>query len=364
MMNERLLVLDRDVASREKLGVFLRSLDYRIALCDSEAEAIRLCAREKFAVAFVDAETCVADATSPAERMRVVSPLTCVIMMSANPTTAEVIKALRAGAVDYIVKPIDLDELHSALNRSLARHQELVRGHRQQRILEMKIEHRTRELSAIYQETIKALGSALDTRDPETQEHAQRVVDYTLRIARAMDIPEAELQGIERGAILHDVGKIGVPDGILFKPGRLTPSEWACMKTHTEIGYNMLDQISFLRDAVPIVRSHHERFDGRGYPDSLTGKQIPVGARIFAIADAVDAMTSDRPYSRARSMEEAVEEIIRCAGSQFDPDIVAVFEQLVRSGNWVALSAEKPAHFESTTADSPPSVRPTRIAAA
>lgn len=364
MVHERVLILDRDSQAREALGDCLSSLEYPLELCEKEDDAIRLCAKEKFAVAFVDAVTSSFEATSPIERILAVSPLTPVIMMSAKPSTQEIVKALRAGAMDFLTKPIDLDDLSGALGRCLARRQELVRVQQQQRALEMKIEHRTRELSEIYQETIKALGSALDTRDPETQEHAHRVVHYTMQIAEAMGLSELHLMGMERGAILHDVGKIGVPDGILFKPGRLTSSEWACMKTHTEIGYNMLDQIRFLRDTTPIVRSHHERFDGKGYPDSLLGKQIPVGARIFAIADAVDAMTSDRPYSRARSMEEATEEVIKCSGSQFDPAIVNVFQQLVQRGNWAVFSPEERVEAESAAAIEPPSIRASRIAAA
>jgi HD-GYP domain-containing protein (c-di-GMP phosphodiesterase class II) len=147
-------------------------------------------------------------------------------------------------------------------------------------------------------------------------------------IAQQLNLSEAELQHIEHGALLHDIGKIGVPDHILYKPGPLTPEEWEVMKQHPVIGYKMCMKIEMLRPAAPIVLHHHERWDGRGYPYGLNGAEIPLGARIFAIADTLDAMTSDRPYRKALSFAQAREEIERCAGSQFDPELVRVFLEL------------------------------------
>jgi response regulator RpfG family c-di-GMP phosphodiesterase len=148
---------------------------------------------------------------------------------------------------------------------------------------------------------------------------------YSLALARSHGVPTLELDALGRGVLLHDIGKIGIPDAILLKPGPLTPDEWAIMRSHPEIGRQILESIPFLRDAIPVVRHHHERWDGTGYPFGLTGPAIPLGARIFAVADAFDAMTYDRPYSKAISLEAARDRIRDSAGTHFDPDVVGTF---------------------------------------
>ncbi len=178
------------------------------------------------------------------------------------------------------------------------------------------------ELRATYDNTLEALSAALDSRDTETEGHSRRVVEYTAAIARELALTGREIRGLLNGALLHDVGKIGIPDAILAKRGPLTSAEWDKMKTHPEQGYRMLERVGFLADALPVIRYHHERFDGSGYPDGLQGEQIPLGARIFAVADSFDAMTSDRPYRPGCSPEVALAEIARCSGSQFDPEVV------------------------------------------
>lgn len=178
------------------------------------------------------------------------------------------------------------------------------------------------ETERAYMGTLEALTRALELRDHETEGHSRRVVQYTYTLARHLGVAEEHLVAMMRGALLHDIGKIGIPDHILRKPGPLTPEEWEIMKAHTRNGYEMLRPMEFLRDAAPIILHHHERFDGSGYPDGLIGHAIPLGARIFAVADAYDALTSDRPYRRRRSHAAAVAEIVRCAGSHFDPDVV------------------------------------------
>jgi len=194
----------------------------------------------------------------------------------------------------------------------------------------------TRQLTETYDGTLEALVLALDARDHETKGHSFRVARYVMTMAKHMDVePDTnEWIDMQRGALLHDVGKIGVPDHILHKPGPLTPEEWVNMKRHPHIGHEMLKDISFLSGAANIVHSHHERFDGKGYPRGLLGDEIPLGARVFAVADAFDAMTSDRPYRRALAADAAREEIVRHSGTQFDPDVVQafllVYEAIVR----------------------------------
>jgi len=189
------------------------------------------------------------------------------------------------------------------------------------------------------------LASALDLKDAETEGHCQRVTAMTIVMARAMGVGEAELRQIARGAFLHDIGKMGIPDSILRKPGPLTPEETTIMRTHCDIGYQVLERIPFLREASEIVLSHQEKFDGSGYPRNLKGDQIPLGARVFAVADTLDAMISDRPYRKALPLGEAKEEIRRHAGTQFDPRVVEIFDTIPDTV-WVELrqNYQKPFH--------------------
>ncbi|MEQ1473951.1 MAG: HD-GYP domain-containing protein, partial [Candidatus Acidiferrum sp.] len=189
--------------------------------------------------------------------------------------------------------------------------------------------------------------SALDLKDAETEGHCQRVTAFCISIAKAMGVPETYLAVLARAAFLHDIGKIAIPDGILRKPGPLDAEEKKIMRTHCDIGYNMLIRIPFLRDAAEIVLAHQEFFDGTGYPRSLKGEQIPLGARIFTIADSLDAMISDRPYRKALSMAHARGEILRCSGTQFDPKVVEVF-MAIREEHWVELRENLGSPFRLT----------------
>lgn len=182
-----------------------------------------------------------------------------------------------------------------------------------------------KQLEHTYQSTLSALGSALDARDHETAGHSARVTALAVKIAKRFGLKDSQLKFIRWGALIHDIGKIGVADAILRKPGALNDAEWVEMRRHPEIGYAMLKNILFLRPALDLVRHHHERYDGKGYPLGLVGETIPLAARIFAVADTYDAMTSDRPYRKARSHEDAMAEIRQLAGAQFDPRVVAAF---------------------------------------
>jgi putative nucleotidyltransferase with HDIG domain len=202
-----------------------------------------------------------------------------------------------------------------------------------------------RQLSESYESTLQALSRALDTRDAETEEHSQRVSRYTELIGRRFGLPEEEVAHLRRGAMLHDIGKIGVPDAILLKPAKLTADEIEAMRKHPTIGYTMIAHIPFLAKAAEIVLHHHESYDGNGYPSRLADDEIPLGARIFAVVDTLDAMTSDRPYRTARTFEEALAEIEHERGKQFDPAIVDVLlavtiPELIRCRNGVIVEAE------------------------
>ena len=182
-----------------------------------------------------------------------------------------------------------------------------------------------RALAASYEALLVALARALEAKDDETEGHSERVTAYALRLGRALGLRREALEDLRRGALLHDLGKIGIPDAVLRKPGPLTEEEKALMRTHPLIGDRILEGLPALQGARGVVRHHHERFDGRGYPEGLQVEEIPLLARIFAVVDAYDAMTSDRPYRRALSHGEALAAIAREAGKQFDPQVVRVF---------------------------------------
>lgn len=191
-------------------------------------------------------------------------------------------------------------------------------------------------VEATYDSTLNALTAALDYRDNETEGHSQRVTLYAVRLARELGLQGRDLVDLTRGALLHDVGKIGIPDAVLRKPGALAPEEWVLMRRHPVMGYEMLKEIEFLRSALPVVLHHHERFDGTGYPTGLAAGEIPLAARIFAVCDTLDAILSDRPYRAARSVAEARAEFVRCSGTQFDPAVVEAFLK-VPDADWGAI---------------------------
>jgi putative nucleotidyltransferase with HDIG domain len=245
---------------------------------------------------------------------------------------ATALEGLRCGAYDYLIEPYTTEQMIAKIHRAvefreLQEQNERYRAHLEQ-MIEARMQSMQRAMHQIersYDVTLEALGDALDLKDAETEGHSKRVTAYTLALGRAVGLREPELRVVGRGAFLHDIGKMAIPDSILRKPGKLTPEEQAIMRTHSELGYQMLRKIPFLHDAAEIVWAHQEYFDGSGYPRRLRGEQIPMGARIFALADTLDAMTSSRPYRKATTLSLARKEILRCAGSQFDPAVVDVF---------------------------------------
>jgi len=187
---------------------------------------------------------------------------------------------------------------------------------------------RSLQLTRSYAATVRALAGAVEARHPSTGKHAERVTAYGIEIGRAFGLPRPAAPEIEFGYLLHDIGKLAIPDAILYKPGALDEDERALMSRHPLIGAEMVSGIEFLADAVQVVRSHHERWDGTGYPDGLAGAEIPLAARVFAVADVLDALTTDRPYRSASPLNEAREQIRAGAGTHFDPQVIAAFETI------------------------------------
>lgn len=195
-----------------------------------------------------------------------------------------------------------------------------------------------RQLASAYEGIVEALVAALDTREHDTQRHSQRVRAYTIRLAEELGVAPTQKRLYALAALLHDIGKIGIPDAILLKPGRLDEREMECMRRHPALGKRILDRAAFLRDIADIVYAHHERFDGRGYPAGTTGQNIPHGARVFAVADVFDALTSERPYRTPGKLEEARDEIAKMSGTHFDPEVAAAFLR-VPAEEWRKLRA-------------------------
>ena len=343
MEMENILVVDDEEAIREVVSTMLESKGYHCTSVPNGRAAQEQVKRSTPDLVLSDMIMPEMDGIKLLEWMRQYDPEIPVIMVTAIHDISTALESIRRGAYDYILKPFEKDQLFLGVGRALE-HRRLVTENRSyQRNLEQLVEERTAQLTGAiaqleqsYDDTLEALGSALDLKDAETEGHCQRVTAFCIAIAKAMPVTPTYLPILARAAFLHDIGKMAVPDGILRKPGPLNDDEKKIMRTHCDIGYNMLIRIPFLRDAAEIVLAHQEFFDGTGYPRGLKGEQIPLGARIFTIADSLDAMISDRPYRRALPMSHACGEIRRCSGTQFDPKVVDVFLAIPEQ-HWVEL---------------------------
>jgi response regulator RpfG family c-di-GMP phosphodiesterase len=327
-----ILIVDDDQDVREMLREAFRARGYRCRIAANGREALEVLQADPPLLTVTDMKMPFMDGLELIECARGVDADAVVVVLTGAGDVRTAVASLTGGAFDYILKPVDPDVVLRAARRGLEHRQSRLEGRAERALLARRVAETARELEAAARQledtrrsTLEALGSAIESRDVGTQAHSRRVRGYSLALARAHGVPEDQLRDLEHGVLLHDIGKIGIPDAILLKPGPLTPAEWAIMRRHPEIGRQMIEKVPFLRGAVPIVYHHHERWDGTGYPMALRGEAIPLGARIFAAADALDAMTVDRPYSRAVSVEAARREIERCAGTQFDPAVVDTF---------------------------------------
>jgi response regulator RpfG family c-di-GMP phosphodiesterase len=331
VQNREVLIVDDDAQVREVLYQIFLSASYRCRLATNGREGLDVFRAAHPPLIVTDLKMPVMDGIGFLEVVRREDPDTAVIVLTGAPDVKTAIDSLKLGAYDFIMKPVNVDELLFAAERALERRQLLIERREYHALLERRVEEATRDLHAAYRATLAALGSALDSRDVGTEAHSRRVHGYALATAREYGVPEADIPDLEHGVLLHDIGKIGIPDAILLKAGPLTPEEWQTMRRHPEIGKRLVEGVPFLGGAVPIIYCHHEKWDGTGYPRGLRGEEIPLGARIFSAVDAFDAMTFDRPYSRAIPFDAAYAEIKRCAGSHFDPAVVEAFLRVPES---------------------------------
>jgi len=329
---EKILVVDDEEAIREVVSTLLSAQGYQCTTSSNGRLALEAFRKGSYDLVLSDIVMPEMDGLKLLGELRLEDPDVPVIMVTAMHDIAIALEAIRAGAYDYILKPFEKDQLHLSVRRALEHRALILENRTYQSDLEHLVAERTQQLSVALQEleqsydyTLEALGGALDAKDAETEGHCQRVTAFTITIAKSMNVDKSMLRHIARGAFLHDIGKMGIPDSILRKPGPLTTEEREIMRRHCEIGYSVLERIPFLKEAAEIVLSHQECYDGSGYPRGLKGEQIPLGARIFAVADTLDAMISDRPYRKALPISAAREEIKRFSGRQFDPRVVEIF---------------------------------------
>lgn len=342
----RVLVVDDEAPVRSMIGATLQRQGYEVQLAVSGSQAVEVLGQGTFDLVLTDIVMQDGNGITLLERIHADQPHLPVVMVSAIHDISVAIDSMRRGAYDYLLKPFEREHLVATVQRALDHRQALQESHNYQQNLEQVVRARTEmlrqameDLEHSYDVTLEALGDALDLKDSETEGHSKRVTAYTIALARAMGIPPADIKVIARGAFLHDIGKMAIPDEILRKPGKLTSEEEEIMRDHCTRGYHILRKIPFLSEAAAIVYTHQEYYDGNGYPSRLRGNEIPIGARIFAVADAMDAITSDRPYRKARSFDEARQEILRCSGTQFDPNVVEVFLKIPNE-LWHELRAE------------------------
>jgi putative nucleotidyltransferase with HDIG domain len=340
---DRILIVDDEPDVRTLIARHLQDEGSECVVCPSAVDALAKMRNQHFSLVISDYMMPGMSGMEFLGRVKEQDPETAFIMITGVRDINTAIDSLRTGACDFITKPFELPAIRQAVDRALDRRRLLMENRFYREALEKKVRDRTLELNEAlhdieesYKITLEALVTALDAREHETRAHSQRVREYTMTLARDLGLKHDDLIQTGRGALLHDVGKIGVPDSILLKPGKLNEEEWMEMKKHPQIGYNVLQSIEFLSPAAEIVLCHHERWDGEGYPNGLAGCDIPLGARIFAVADTLDAMTSDRPYRKALSFDTAREEIRACSGSQFDPRVAEAFLSTPME-SWIAI---------------------------
>jgi response regulator RpfG family c-di-GMP phosphodiesterase len=339
---QRILVVEDEEPTRKLLFEILKS-KYECDAVDSAEAALEKISTKEYSVILSDINLNGMSGIELIPEINFLSPNTVVILISGQQEVGFAVEAFRRGAFDYIPKPFEIRSVLVSVERALKHYELKVIKEKYHTHLEELVAERTTELDKAleevensYQVTLKALVQALEMRDFETHGHAERVVTFSLRLGHELGLTKKELRDLELGALLHDIGKIGVPDTILRKPAKLNDDEWVKMRLHPLHGQKLLRNIPFLDAASEVVVQHHEKWDGTGYPYGLRGEDINMGARIFAVVDAFDAIISDRVYRKGRSYSEALSEIQKFSGSQFDPIVVDAFESIPQD-DWETL---------------------------
>lgn len=339
----RILVVDDEAPIRDILREYLSEQGHEVEQASDGVEALVCLANGGIELVVTDIRMPVMGGLELLRHIGARHHDVGVVMLTACDDVASAVLAMQSGALDYVLKPFRLADLGGAVERALAAYRQLKRDRLQLAELEMLVNQQARQLRQAleqlhdaWEKALDAMVAALDAREHEPESHSQRVSEYAVRLASNVGVDANLLEAIRRGGMLHDIGKIGIPDSILLKPGKLTGDEWVEMRKHPQIGFWILDGIEVLESACQIVLTHHENFDGTGYPAGLKGDGIPIGSRIFTVVDSLDAMTSDRPYRKAMSHQRARREIEEGAGLKYDPEVVRSFLS-IPPGDWADI---------------------------
>jgi putative nucleotidyltransferase with HDIG domain len=331
-LEDQILIVDDEEVICSILARRLTREGYTCVTANNGREALQYFYKHPFSLIISDIKMPEMDGLALLKRVKATNPKMMVIMVTAFPEIDLAVEAMHLGAYDFIIKPADLDLVILSVKKALEKkrlEEEIVayRSH-----LERLVEERTTKLQQAYRilkkahlDSVKVLVEAIDAKDPYTRGHSDRVTRMSLKIAFQFGFAEDRLESLEYGALLHDIGKIGIKDEVLQKPGALNSEEYQYIQEHPLIGVKIIEGLDFFKDKIPMIRHHHEHYDGSGYPDGLLGAAIPLEARIIAVPDAFDAMTSARPHRGMMSLQDVLMELEKCKGTQFDPKILGIF---------------------------------------
>lgn len=312
MAAEKILLVEDNDAMRQGLKIMLETDGFEVLPAIHGADALEKMEKVRPDLILSDISMPEMDGYAFFDAVRACPEWVTIpfVFLTARGSAEDIYQGKRLGAEDYLVKPVSRQELLTALRSRLTRSQELLLV----------------QLQQSYQASLIMLANSIELRDQYTRGHVERVMDYSTAIARQLGWSGAQLTALQYGSILHDIGKIHIRESILSKPGPLNAEEWAEMQRHPVLGTDLIKNISYLGSALPVIRHHHERWDGLGYPEGLKGESIPLAARIVMIADSLDAMTTTRVYKAAFSPQQAYQEIISCSGTRYDPQVVLAFK--------------------------------------
>jgi len=321
----RVLVVDDDECVRLLIRECLESSGYTVEEAADGVEALDKLNGGGFNILLTDLSMPRMDGITLLREALKLNHSIASVVVSTSTEFDSAIFALRLGACDYINKPFSCEALIITIERAIHK-KELEWQIEDYRLnLEKKVKEQTNVINLMYARAIDAMVNALEAKDLYTRGHSQRVMAYSVATARAMCMIEEEIENLQRASVLHDIGKIGIRDMVINKPGELTPEEFQEIVRHPELSVSIIEPIPFFQPLLPVIMHHHERYNGHGYPSGLAGDKIPLASRILSVADTFDAMTSTRPYRKALPADDAVAELRRCAGVQFDPEVVSTF---------------------------------------
>jgi putative nucleotidyltransferase with HDIG domain len=326
------LIADDEEMIRELIDITLTREGFNCYQAASAEEGLAIIRTRQLDIALLDIMMPGRSGIELLQDIKQSSPDTTVLMITAMNDMDTALSCIHYGADDYLTKPFNLDRVLLTVKNSLDKRRLVLENREYQADLEQKVREQTEEIrkalgavNLAYEHTLLALVRALDAREKEVGSHSERVMAYACLLAQAAGIDEEQRIVLGKGALLHDIGKIGISDNILLKPGKLDQAEWKIMRQHPAVGCEILSGINYFQAAAELVLSHHECYDGTGYPNRLSGEKIPMSARIFSLVDTLDAMTSDRPYRSSLSFQAVRDEVLRCSGRQFDPGLVEIF---------------------------------------